>query len=484
MKAIIQNLTLIFIAVFTVSLFFAPTVSAVTTANNLVVEFENTPLFSEANFVPGDGVTRWVKVTNNSQDAKSILIEAINFSNPGNLGDNLELTIKEGSTELFSDTLANFFSYGEVFLSDLAGDGGSTQYDLNIRFPENADNASMQDSLAFDILIGFSGNGDGGSEGDGNNGGGNNGVIITGGGGGSQGTSGYRGLTISNEAVFDIVPTTGTAEIFWNTSHAATSQVVYGLVSGGPYILNLSDPKFGYPFATPEDSTKVTEHYMNISGLIPGETYNYRVISHASPATVSFEHTFFVPFPENTDSKQNIETENTAESPSTENEQTKETPALFYASNNTPTAKSNNPVFYDTTKDNVVLSSEEKEVSSQQKEPTAFEDDNNDNKGLASIFSAFSLDKLFSAECADYTIYLLLIFIIAYILRSLWEKKNKDSGLSKKELLNKRILYFIKLTIALLVSVLILKISCSLSLLIIILAFLLAGYLLNKRIKK
>jgi hypothetical protein len=476
MKTIIQNLTLAFVAVFAAGLLFVPNVSAVT-VDNLVIEFENSPLFSEANFIPGDGVTRWVKVTNNSQNTQGVLIEAINFSNSGDLGDNLELTIKEGSNELYKDTLTNFFSYGELFLSNVAGDGGSTQYDLNVRFPEGADNTSMEDSLSFDILIGFSG------EGGADNGGGDTEVVITGGGGGSsggggsQGTSGYRGLQISNEAIFDIIPVAGTAEAFWNTNHAATSQVVYGLVSSGPYTLDLNDPKFGYPFATSEDSTKVTEHHMNLFGLILGETYNYRVISHASPATVSFEHTFTVPVFDST--TPNTETGNTTGDPVVQNKPTKEVPSPVYALNNAPVTNSNNPVFSDPTEEEnetIVL----KEDSSDNEPKT--QDQKND-KGLASIFSAFSFDKLFSPECVNYTAYLLLIFVIAYLARSLWEKKNESSHLSKKELISNKIMYFIKITVGLLIAAFIFGISCSIDILLMVLVLFIILYFLNKRKK-
>jgi hypothetical protein len=34
---------------------------------------------------------------------------------------------------------------------------------------------------------------------------------------------------------------------------------------------------------------------MDISGLIPGATYRYRIVSHASPPTVGYEHMFTVP---------------------------------------------------------------------------------------------------------------------------------------------------------------------------------------------
>ncbi|MFC1775424.1 hypothetical protein ACFLY0_01025, partial [Patescibacteria group bacterium] len=103
----------------------------------------------------------------------------------------------------------------------------------------------------------------------------------------------------SNEAaVVAVDPPTGSAFISWLTNYDSTSQVVYGLTSEGPYTIDLNDPtgKFGYPMANVEDPTMVREHFMTLTDLIIGETYSYRVVSHASPPTVSYEHTFTVAY--------------------------------------------------------------------------------------------------------------------------------------------------------------------------------------------
>lgn len=417
MKIFTKKLILASLSVFLAGMVFAPAVSA-QTPDNLVIEFESDPLFSEVNFIPGDGVDRWIKATNNSPDTQSIIIEAINFSNPGELGDNLELTIKEGSTELYKDTLANFFSYGEVYLSDLTGGGGNTQYDLNIKFPEGADTSSMEDTLGFDILIGFRGEGDNGG---GNGGGGGDTVVTTGGGGsgGGGGGSYRRGLTISNEAVFNIIPQEGTAQAFWNTSYAATSQVIYGLVSGGPYYIDLNDSNFGYPYTTPENTTKVTEHYVDLAGLIPGETYNYRVVSYASPATISYEYTFTVPDLEipadnnPTDNNNNPPvafTSGNTNTPNTPVEEPAENKNNNFAATNTNTSVSPPQAPAEPEQEKENLENKENVEPAQQK-----------NVGLASILGAFSLD----SECFfTFLIVLAILLLTFYFLR-------KKEGLRK-----------------------------------------------------
>ena len=86
----------------------------------LVIEFEKTPLFSEANFLPGDSVTRWVKVANNSETIKPIATESLNEIDPDNFSSQFNLTIREGSVVLFNGSLKDFFLAGEKFLSNIA----------------------------------------------------------------------------------------------------------------------------------------------------------------------------------------------------------------------------------------------------------------------------------------------------------------------------------------------------------------------------
>jgi len=72
------------------------------------------PIFSETNFLPGDGITRLIRVTNNSVETQRIATESINENDPDHLGSQLNLTIKEGATIIFNNTLAKFFSQGET----------------------------------------------------------------------------------------------------------------------------------------------------------------------------------------------------------------------------------------------------------------------------------------------------------------------------------------------------------------------------------
>lgn len=289
MKNIIVKIILISIAIFGAE-FFSADYALAQPPDNLVVQFEQTPLFSKANFLPGENVARWVKVTNNSGETQRIAAETINESDPDNFASQLNLIIKEGATTIFDDTLKKFFDQGETYLSSLAN-GAQTQYDFTIDFTLGSGNDYQEKALGFDMLVGFEGT-EGGlpipQQGGGTGGGG----------GGGDGGGLPPGLTITNETNQTI--TTDSVTITWNTSYFSTSQVIYG-AEGENHILDLTDnsgvpPKYGYEHTTPEYdiSPKVTFHSVTITGLTPGTTYYYRSVSHGSLA-ISTEHSFTTP---------------------------------------------------------------------------------------------------------------------------------------------------------------------------------------------
>ncbi len=270
MNKLIKAILIILITIFSVNLLLTKSVQA--HVDELVVEFEQNPLFNEANFLPGESITRWVKVTNNSGQPQRIAVEAINVSDLEELGQVLNLEIKEGSETRYDDTLANFFNAGEIYLSDLPT-GNTARYDFSVGFVPEAE-APQGATLGFDLLVGFQGV----------EGGVTPGTPPSGGGGGAP-----HGLTISNSKSFHISTTTAT--IIWLTSYPSTSQVVYGTNSG---VFDLTKPNYGYPNAAPvpEDSEKVVAHSVAITGLTPDTTYYFRCVSHASPPTISQEHSF------------------------------------------------------------------------------------------------------------------------------------------------------------------------------------------------
>lgn len=257
-------------------------------ASGLTVVFENDPLFNEANFLPGDNVSRWVQAANSSGETKSMAAEAIYVSDPDGLADVLNLEIKEGQQVLYDGTLAGFFDAGEVYLSELA-DGGQTQYDFTVSFAPGAENEYQGKSLGFDILVGFQGE-----------------IAVSGGtppGGGGGG--GPSGLIIFDETFQQIDE--DSVMISWHTSYRATSRVIYAR-EDEPHAFDWSDqggplPLYGYArtsdeYHVPAVLNGVTYREIFLHNLTPGYTYYFRCISHASPDTVSREFSFVVEVPE------------------------------------------------------------------------------------------------------------------------------------------------------------------------------------------
>jgi hypothetical protein len=278
---------------------FASPVSAVT--DSLFVDWSVTgtdgwqpltgAIFNEANFLPGSGVTRFIKVTNNSGQSQRIAIEAINENDGDNLASQMSLVIKQGGTTIFNNTLKKFFDQGATYLSDLSN-GASTVYDLTVTFNSDANNNYQAKLLGFDILVGFEGT-EGGTT-PLNPGEGSGGTISGTSAGGGGGGGAPSGLTIQGEANFCISDTD--TIIMWGTSYNSTSRVVYGTKSG---VFDLTKPNYGYEFSTleinntpPISVNGVTGHMVNIIGLTPNTKYYYKVISHASPDTVGGEFSF------------------------------------------------------------------------------------------------------------------------------------------------------------------------------------------------
>ncbi|MFA6416192.1 MAG: PKD domain-containing protein [Candidatus Paceibacterota bacterium] len=85
-------------------------------------------------------------------------------------------------------------------------------------------------------------------------------------------------LTITNIRVTDV--TTSSAIVRWTTNRAADSRVIYDTVSH-PSITGATSPNYGYANSTgtSDNTTKVTEHAVTVSGLAASTHYYFRVIS-------------------------------------------------------------------------------------------------------------------------------------------------------------------------------------------------------------
>lgn len=273
-------------------LFSAP-VSAQTP--RLTVQFEQNPLFSRTNFVPGEKETRFIRIANNTDTEKEIIIQVINFSacrERDCLAKALNAKVVSGADIYFDRTLADFFGAGEVSLGKLEANT-TKEYEISIIFAHKESNNTYQkNNTSFDLLVGFKGEEAKIASND---------PIATEGAAGIGWKVQSPGLAISNESVNNNTELDNSITITWTTSYLSYGHVIYGLDKGSSYLLDLSKPNFGYPESVPSDpfsaghtdTEKTLDHSFVLSHLGPG-TYRYRVVSHASPPTVGYEHTFTV----------------------------------------------------------------------------------------------------------------------------------------------------------------------------------------------
>ena len=257
------------------------------------VDFTPDKLFEEVNFLPGDIAEGVVDVANRTGEAQEIITEATNITDNEGLSSALVLTIKQGSVILYQDTFDDFLSSGEILLSPISIGGGVT-YTYTIVFGEEVTNYQGA-TLGFDICVGFLGGSMNCGETEISEESDTEEVIpIASSSGGGGGGGDY--LRILNERVTEktIEPLGGgTVMVEWNTNIWATGQVVYGPASGH-YALDMNDSRFGYPFASLEVTSKTRDHKILLTGIDVDMVYKYRVISRASPATVSHQHIFAV----------------------------------------------------------------------------------------------------------------------------------------------------------------------------------------------
>jgi len=117
-------------------------------------QFEKTPLFTEANIVPGYEVTHWIRATNSDTIPYNIATKANACVDPDHLGDVLKFKIKMGAVTLYEKTLSEFCNEtNETFLSVLSPPN-TVRYDYSIAFDNSANNNYQGKTLSFDILVG------------------------------------------------------------------------------------------------------------------------------------------------------------------------------------------------------------------------------------------------------------------------------------------------------------------------------------------
>ncbi len=266
-----------FIMVFVATPVFADT--------GLTVTFEQQPLFSEANFLPGDTVARSVVVKNTTGNTQTVITGSDNEVSGGSFSEQFTFIISDSTDNqvYFSGTLQDFFDADLVNLGSIAHEE-ERSFVFSATLGEDTDNQMQGAMIGFDLLVGFFG-----------------GEVITDnqitsfamGGGGGNGITDIERLDIINIEVSTQDLEEGTAVITWNTTLSGTSQVVYGESNMGPFSINITLPNFGYPMASTKDTEYVDSHSIELVGLTPFTWYKFRVATERVTEHVSSEHQFY-----------------------------------------------------------------------------------------------------------------------------------------------------------------------------------------------
>ena len=240
-----------FIPILLLALAFFTIGTSVAAAQALSVDFEAEPLFLDADVKPGDSTARTVTVSNSGGASEEVYMLAENTFNDG-LADVMELVVSDSTTTYFSGNFATFFASGGVDLGSLAG-GDSLTYTFTASLPIGTGNEYQLSSFGFDLRVGF-----------------RNGESVTDGDGGTSGgrSGGRSPLVISNERVAVLGDR---ATLTWTTNRPATSYVVCGDLTDGPFTLTTEFPTFGYQFVLPEQTALVSQHSLAQTGLAAGE---------------------------------------------------------------------------------------------------------------------------------------------------------------------------------------------------------------------
>lgn len=289
-------------------------------ASNITVQFENTPLFNEANVLPGDGVTRFIKVTNNTTAPNKVAVYAENFPNPtpsDDLARALDMKISKGGVDLWggnsssgAKTLFDFYQAGEIFLSDINA-GQMQQYDFTLSISTDKGDLPVspttwqQKRTNFDIVIGFLGQYNPPCEGPncpcvgpvchsdppctGPNCGG-------GGGGGGGGGSGCEIWIIENPVTSVKAQNiqTKSADIIWATNCKGDSQVMYSPETGN-HTFDTTKSHYGYTNESLKKTEYVFDHSIGLVNLTSCTKYYFRVVSGNPKIAVSREYAFTTP---------------------------------------------------------------------------------------------------------------------------------------------------------------------------------------------
>lgn len=125
-------------------------------AQEINVNYGGGPLFSEADFLPGDAEVKSFTVENLSGASKEVRLRTINESDTG-LAEAITVSIERTpDTEYFNDTLKDLFDQSFVSLGTV-NDGSTVTYTVRATFLPSAGNGYQGGEAGFAFCVGFAG---------------------------------------------------------------------------------------------------------------------------------------------------------------------------------------------------------------------------------------------------------------------------------------------------------------------------------------
>lgn len=256
---------------------------AQTPTGGIEVGYERTPLFDDANLVPGDSVSRWVTVKNSDSAPRAVSMQFYDTDKGGfgllgkNLASQFNFEIKKNGASVYSNKLDAAFDESEIAINSSLAAGADEKYDFILSFDTAAGNDYQDKQLSFSICVGFAGDNFcvSDNEEESQNGGG--GMTLTSiSGGGRGGDRAPLSLKYFDYEVKSYCLGDGTAMAMfsWKTDAPATGRALHAPANSAKFDPAL--PDFGYQ-ATRWETKPVTDHMAFAFGLFPVQTYDWRL---------------------------------------------------------------------------------------------------------------------------------------------------------------------------------------------------------------
>jgi len=126
---------------------------------------EGNPIFTVANFAPGQSESRSVVITNGGSGIRPVGARSEIVNDADGLSQMIDFKISDGVTDVYGGTsatgpktLANFFTEGVppngIFMSNLSA-GATKTYTFTAKFKESAGNDFQNKQVVFNIIIGI-----------------------------------------------------------------------------------------------------------------------------------------------------------------------------------------------------------------------------------------------------------------------------------------------------------------------------------------